>query len=613
MAYTAQQLIAVSGFLQETGIGVSNELLVQLGSVQSTNILSGKLRRVAIHPSASTAVVVALRTNLPGLSLTAPVTVNNVLLPNSVSLIDPTESVRGRATLLFARGVSGFLTTLSQASSVCQASRNILGALYSFETGSFQSIGPNIKTHSDLVTAGITGRFGPLAANTQDNLRASTLYSGNSPIDSSPTTIKTSLVAIADGILKLGSLYDWEDLENFGTPLGLIKSLLKQGLINIEIRGLFSQQGIDLNYVEDANKTILAQVLSQISGTNLEKIIFGTNLQVSAGTVLNTAADLLEADKVLPSRAVSAIPNGTLYSLAQQLIGLNIISSEPTAIAIALKNVIIPDHPTLQSQIHPLDTEDADVIRLFLPTGSGEFGSPIIQEMIGTPSGYIFTDALSEIALIQTTIASSSQSIAMAAAADALYAIYVAGTSATSAEATFISAVTDLASVSEYQDNLALANTQITKIITQLALEITNCELAGLDVYSYAPGSISTVLSLLSFPSIGTDPYNSGVRTLLYGMLTNNKYGEAVQAVLLQGQNDNTLRSIGISTVGVPDIPKLSKELSSATGTGLTIQQQQNVIEYARRNGLDQDAAVANAAFYGYDNQFYISRGFESA
>lgn len=613
MAYTAQQLIAVSGFLQESGIGISNELLRQLGSVQSTSILSGKLRRIAIHPSASTAVVVALRTNLPGLSLTAPVTVDNVTLPNSISLIDPTESVRGRATVLFARGVSGFLTALSQASSACQASRNILGALYSFETGSFQSIGPNIKSHSDLVTAGITGRFGPLAANTQDYLRASTLYSGNSPIDSSPATIKTSLTAIADGILKLGSLYDWSDLENFGTPLGLVKSLIKQGLITIEMRGLFAQQGIDLNYVEDSNKTILAQVLSQITGTNLEKIVFGTNLQLSAGTVLNTAADLLAADKVLPSRAVSAIPDGTLYSLAQQLIGLNIISSDPTAIATAFKNVIIPDHPTLQNQVHPLDSSDGDIIKELLPTGSGEFGSPLIQEIIGAPSGYVYTDALSEIALIQTTIASGTESIALATAADALYTVYTAGTDATSAEATFISAITALASVSEYQDNITLANTQITKIITQLGLEITNCELAGLDVYSYAPGSISTVLALLAFPTVGTDPYNSGVRKLLYDMITNDKYGEAVQAVLLQGQNDNTLRPIGISTVGVPDIPKLSKELSAAAGTGLTVQQQQNVIEYARRNGLDQDAAVANAAFYGYDNQFYISRGFESA
>jgi len=611
MAYTAQQLIAVSGFLQNTGIGVSDSLLTALGSAQSITTLSGKLRRVANHPSASAAVILSLRTNLPGLSLTAPISITSAHV--GVSLLDPTDSVRGRATLLFARGVSGFLTALSQSSSACQASRNILGAVYSFETGSFQSIGPNIKTHSDLVTAGITGRFGPLAANTQDNLRASTLYSGNSPLDSSPATIKTSITAIADGILKLGSLYDWGDLENFGTPLGLTKSLLKQGLINIEIRNLFAQQGIDLNYVEDANKAILGQVLSQITGTNLEKIIYGTNLQLSSGTVINTAADLLEADKVLPSRAVSAIPYGTLYSLAQQLIGLNVISTDPTAIATALKNVIIPDHPTLQNQIHPLEVADGNIIKAYLPTGSGEFDSPLIQEMIGTPSGYIFTDALSEIALIQTTIASSSQYIALAAAADALYAIYTAGTSATTAEATLVSAVSALASVSDYQDNLALANTQITKIITQLTLEITNCELAGIDVYSYSPGSISTVLALLSFPTIGTDPYNSGVRKLLYSMLTNDKYGEAVQAVLLQGQNDNALKSIGVSTVGIPDIPKLSKELSAQSGKGLTIQQQQNVIEYARRNGLDQNSALANAAFYGYDNQFYVSRGFESA
>lgn len=96
-------------------------------------------------------------------------------------------------------------------------------------------------------------------------------------------------------------------------------------------------------------------------------------------------------------------------------------------------------------------------------------------------------------------------------------------------------------------------------------------------------------------------------------MVTDDKYGDAVKAVLLQGVNDNVLNTVGISGVGVPAVSQTAQKISSAGGNGLTDQQRENIIAEARLRNADIETALVNAAFYGYNSQYYQNLGYPAA
>jgi pyridoxine 5'-phosphate synthase PdxJ len=114
-------------------------------------------------------------------------------------------------------------------------------------------------------------------------------------------------------------------------------------------------------------------------------------------------------------------------------------------------------------------------------------------------------------------------------------------------------------------------------------------------------------------PTFGADAFNSGATPMLLDMLTDDLYGQATRAVLLQGSNEQILKTIGKETIGISDIEKVALGVRALAGEGLTPQQRENVIEDARARNLDINNALANAVFYGYNNQYFVSRGFPSA
>jgi hypothetical protein len=122
------------------------------------------------------------------------------------------------------------------------------------------------------------------------------------------------------------------------------------------------------------------------------------------------------------------------------------------------------------------------------------------------------------------------------------------------------------------------------------------------------------VFQLISgLPQFGVDTESTGIATMLLNMITDDKYGQALRAVLQQGQNEQVLKTIGAGTIGIIDVDQKALEVRSLTGAGLSQKQRENVIEDARGRGLDIENALSNAATYGYNNQYYVSRGFPSA
>jgi len=637
MTYAASQLIAVSGLSQNTGLGISAALTAALTAAQSETNLTGSLRKIAINPIVSATILADMRSKLPGLCLVAPASYTS--LPAAILPTDITKSIQNRSAIFFQRGAQGFLGIVTRAFGVCQTTRSTLASLYSVQSSGFAGIGPSITNHTDLITGGITSKFGPLAPGSASYLKNSTLYTGRPTSSVTPADIKSGIAAVADGILKLGTLYDFQDLATLGTPQGLIKNLYKQGLINASFLALMASEGIAILTIDTGNTTVLTGLLKQITGNDLKKIIDGTGLEVLSATSINTGADLLDASKLLPKSTVDAIPDGTLVSLATQLLSLNLTFDSTSDLAAAFKNIQIADTPKLSALSTPIPSADAAKIKALVPTGSGEFGSPLIQELIGTPSGFVHTEALGTINVIAQALANGAQTLALRtaaaqldgayglkAAAKAAYDAEPAATKATkladlttatalvvTAEANFTTAFNDFVAVSSNASSYTAADTAIKSIVTQIQTELTNCSLSGTDIYSTQPGATNTLLSTLSFPTFGVDADRIGISNMLLACTTKDIYGEAIQSILLQGKNEQALKAVGGKSIGVPTVAQVTKIYRAQTGGDLSVQQKENIIDYARNNSLDVAEAITNAALYGYDNVFYTSRGYPSA
>jgi len=609
MSYSAAQLLVLSGISQNRGLAISADLLTNINAIQSTSTVCGQLRAVAVHPRVSPGMITTLRTQIPGLSLTAPISAD--LLP-SVTL-DVTGSVIKRANVFFSRGVLGFLGLFNIAVNSCQTSRDVLGSLYTFQKQGFKSISPSTNSHTDLITGGITSRFGPLAVGADDYIKASTLYTGGPAITRSPKDIQASIAAVADAITAMGSLYSFRDLQNFGTPAGLISSLNQQGLLTNSVIQLLRNQGVNLNSLTTANNNILIGILKTIQGSDLQKIITATNLTVPISQNITDASQLLQASSIMNSNAVSAIPGGSLVGLAQQLIGLNLIFNSTKELSAAFKNITIPDIPALTDLTQPIPDADIAIIEAAVPVGSGQFGSALIQELIGTPGGFVHTDAAKQIAFTVNSIAAQTKVQAVSDTAVALLAVYNAGTDATSAEANLTSAIATLVADTVYTFGLATLTTQISNMLSQLQLEITNCVRAGLDIYASTPGVTNSVLGSSVIPGLSPDPNQIGINSYLSSLVTDDIYGQSFYSILVQGLNAHALKSVSTNSIGVPDVTEVSRKLGASSGAGLTAAQRDNVIDYARNHNLDLANALENAALFGYNNDFYVSRGYAPA
>jgi hypothetical protein len=628
MSYSAVQLIAISGLLQNTGLGVNTRLVAQLDNMQNTIVITGKLRRVAVHPNVSTLVLDSMRTTLPGICMVAPVTYTS--LSAAITAVDITESIRTRADQFFLRGVNGYLGIVSRADADCQMSRDILGAVYSYDGTSFSSVNPDVTKHIDLATGGLSSKFGPLARNSEDYRRASGLYSAgvgsSGVITSDAVDIERSIRAVGEGIRRLGTLYNLFDLATLGTPAGLIKSLYTQGLLSTKFSGrtgttdadfieALLSEGITLTNIDTANQIVLTDLLTKVTDPIfINKVITATGLIVPSGVVITNAGDFLKANKVMPNNAVGAIPYGTLYQLGQQLLSLNISYSTSDALVEALLTINVPSHEILANLTRPVPSDEIAVIRDAVPSGTGDFSSCKIQELIGTPSGYVHLDSLETIALVASKLSSTTEGLTLISAADAVYAKYAADLSATVEEAALISAIDSLAAVTDYKQNIESTNIAISNCVNQIELEIANCNKTGLDIYSTIPGNNNIITTITSFPSFGVDNHNSGIKDMLIDTTTIDKYGEAIKACLIQGQNDKILQTIGTKNIGIPDIASNAKKYQFESGqTTLTIQQRENVIADARAQQLLESDAIRNAELYGYNNQYYVSRGYPVA
>ncbi len=267
---TALQLNAAAGLLQNQGVAINANLVTAISDYENTALLSPFLDTVS-SGNITANVIVDLKT-LAANTCAA--------LSNSV----PTDySVLGNqlTTVVIAQAVRDICG--NNVSNIAQAVNQALG--YTSQTTVFVNSAVNSQTY---------------LGNTFTNV--------NNMITGDVTTINLATQAFGADLVALGRLINLADLNDFGSPLALVRQIYAVAGTVPALAVAFVEAGVDQQVVVnlsnptitvvDSAQRLMYQAMTQITGTDLAQIL--TVLQVTT-LGINNMADLLNPFKLFPN------------------------------------------------------------------------------------------------------------------------------------------------------------------------------------------------------------------------------------------------------------------------------------------------------------------------
>ena len=271
---TALQLNAAAGLLQNQGIAINANLVTAISDYEDTTLLTPFLDTVG-----SSNITANVRNSLKTLAantcaaLSNSVPVEYTALGNQLTTVVKAQAVRD---------ICG-----NNVSNIAQAVNQALG--YTSQTTTFVNSAVNSQTY---------------LGNTITNV--------NNMITGGVTTVNLATQAFGADLQALGRLINLADLNNFGSPLALVRQVFAiAGTVPV-LAVAFVEAGIEQEVVVnlsnptvtvvDSAQRLMYQAMTQITGTDLAQIL--TVLQITT-VGINTMADLLNPLKLFPNSFLS--------------------------------------------------------------------------------------------------------------------------------------------------------------------------------------------------------------------------------------------------------------------------------------------------------------------
>jgi hypothetical protein len=245
---------------------------------------------------------------------------------------------------------------------------------------------------------------------------------------------------------------------------------------------------------------------------------------------------------VFPAAALALVPGNNFAGLANMFINLGGKFKSFASIADMLQSIQVPNISYLNSYTTPVAAVDTANLVAQLGTGTGPVSNPTITDIIGTVAGTVHLGNLSTVstALSSLTVNANTQTLVTSLANLA--------TACASGNPTYITSnisalrtAANLFNADSSVTALTSANTAITNMQTQLALETKNLSAAGITLSSISTSGVTGILGLVnSLHDYGIDTNQLNYNQLFAGIVQTNVGGDAVLAALAEGQNINT-------------------------------------------------------------------------
>jgi hypothetical protein len=293
------------------------------------------------------------------------------------------------------------------------------------------------------------------AINSQDSNVTVTFTSQDNIITGELSDLTLAFPAFGFDLARLGFLIDFENLNNLGSPAALLIQIGNRGYLTPALNTALLNAGIAESTIDnladtvwtDAEQKLAYQAMTKVTGTDLLEILKLLKITTPNITVMS---DLLNPVKIFPisfNTFTAPTSNGlrAVYLNSQGAVNSSLETELPADVLVPLqgnvtqsipysrlKSIIPPDQalankaivaallqvqsifntngPRLSTAALGLETNKglsiinslseplpADVRNYFassFPTGTGPDGLLLLTDVIGTPSGYIINDAL---------------------------------------------------------------------------------------------------------------------------------------------------------------------------------------------------------------------------
>lgn len=517
-------IIAAAGLMAGSGLGVSANLTSTLSSFNSSVITQTYGNLIAALNGANVSLP-TMPSYFTGLS-------------NGNSGTSVTSTISSTAASI-APDTKKFINNFSSASAFGAASFAWSAAITDAASKGFDDFGAGMSKFSDMASGGLSQIMSP------GGIALPSLPSAPG-ISLSQLTAKPDFAALGSTIGNFGKAFDTSNLQKMFEPEGFIVNLQKQGLGDAGgLNDKLQAAGLDPTNLTGANPEVLKQVLSTVTGDDLQKIVKQTGMVLPPTASVTSAADFLDAKKILPGDVLSKLPGGNLAGLGNALTNMGGNFKDAMSLSKMLSSVKVPTLPFMDSLSKPVPDDIMASFKPMLGAGSGPFGNPTVNDIIGTAAGHGHTDAFTTIVSAHASIMQSPLGQALKVAADDLAADPTNSTKLN----TFISAqaaVTNSTNgdLSKIISDSAAAFTTST---TQLATETSNLATAGITPSAATVPAPTQLLGMASkLHDLGVDKMKLGYNEMLNSMAGASVYGDAIKATLIEGQNIAKSAAAGI-------------------------------------------------------------------
>ncbi len=493
------------------------------------------------------------------------------------------------------------------------------------------------------------------AINANNSNVTTTYTSQDNIITGELSDLTVSFVPFSIDLGRLGILINFENLDNFGSPATLLQQIATYSYSVPALDTALINAGVPENKVNDladatftdAEQKLIYQAMTTITGSSLAEILKLLRITTPG---LTTMADLLNPVKIFPEsfntftaptanglRAVYLNATGTVnsaletelpadvlvplqgtvsqsmpYSRLKQIVPADqALASKAIATALTQVDTIFnTSGPRLSVATQGLETNKglnlinsltapcpADVLAYFkntYATGTGPDGILLLTDVIGTPTGYIITDALSNTVAVLNTMTAAGAFANLTNGVNGVYTVMAnaiagdyttvittpnpspppddltdytvtipaglpgAGTygpfSSESAalSAAFVNLNANMTAnvntiVSSNSTLVGYTNTNWNAISAQINNVNVNLALSNVDFANLVPGTRPTSLAT-SLTDYGLDTTEGGAAFVLESLATDTQGGQAIVSTMREARNQDRLSSAGIET-----------------------------------------------------------------
>lgn len=463
------------------------------------------------------------------------------------------ESLGSQASGFLQNGIPSLTETISAAKGFVEQSAAALASIQN--AANFQIGGQSFNALSifDQVTGGAASRaLQPIndiagAVSSGVAVAGGLLQTTQNTIDS----LQKGFTSFTSDVSQWGNMYNVSNLDKAFEPNEFAQHLVDQNIPEFNSY-LYQEGSFPPTSIGQADPSSVLKVLQSVPTEIVETITKAVGFTKN----ITNLGDALIPAAVLSAGALTLVSNFKDVSDRLSTVGptnlttIGDLGKELNKIEFPTSSVLLGVERSSTTLSDTLNQNIAERQKL-TGTGSGVFGNPTMNDMMGSFTGTYYTPRLIGMLSAQKRLIDSPEGQALKNAitnavnnAQANLNTDVADAAAIRAAAQALLAKTE----SQTVEDLALLERFHRDIVNQLATEKRNLKAAQIDTGNIA-GSLSSVMGFVSSLDVAyNDDFKLGYADWVKGAAAQDIYGDAIRYAIIEGKNRNILNSIGVNT-----------------------------------------------------------------